>query len=158
LRRQIGRSYPSRGEPHHLHQVATDHQVAALEPEPARRALERIAIAGLLTDEPAEAHEALPDGLVVAIEAARERLAVEDLLVDCVRDERGLGGPPWRRTVLLHPSLAEPRQIGRADHDPGPALAASLRPPPGAQPEEGAADEKEVQERRTQHAGHLSGL
>src|SRR5215813_4319248 len=132
FRRQLVRSDPTRGEPHHLHQVAPDHQVAPFEPEPARHALERVAIAGLLADEAAETHEPLPYGLVLAIEAARERFAVEDLLVDGVPDERVLGGATRRRTVLLHPSLAEPCEIGGTDHDAGPALPAGLRPPPGA--------------------------
>src|SRR5262249_58999538 len=80
------------GEAHQLDQMAADHDVAALEAEPTRPALEGGVARFVLAEEVAQARQSLAHPTLLAIESEGQRRTVEDLLVDGACDERLLGG------------------------------------------------------------------
>jgi hypothetical protein len=100
--------------------VAPHDQVAAIEAEHARLALERRGVLAdvALADELGEPREPVPHLGSPAVEPLGERLAVEDLLVDRRVDEPRLGRRAGGRAVRVGELAPQPLHVGRPEHDP----------------------------------------
>src|SRR5262249_24356991 len=101
---------------------------------------------------PPEPDEPLADRRVLSIEAAGERLAIEDLVVDRLVDEGVHRDGPRRRAVLLGPGLPETREVCSAEHDAGPWRDARIAPQTDA--EHRPADDEEMEQRRSEQTTH----
>ena len=136
-------------EAHQLHEVAAHDHVRAVELQSKRFAVKRLVVLGdIIGDEAQGGDQPLADDAVAAVETKLERPPVENLLVDCMIDERGLFPRVRRAAELLFEGAAELPDVG-ARQDDRARRARRAEPAPHAVGEEQQdADEHEVAGRR----------
>ena len=159
LARALGRVEAREREPHQLDEMAADDHVTLGEAEAPDLAFDGPVVAlAHDAEEVAEADEALAYQRVTAVEAARERLAMQDLLVDRVADERRLGAGGGKGAVRLRPVAPKLLDLGSRERDASGARYAVARLEPGTRHEEESAEHEEVEPRRVKEPLHRFGL
>ena len=119
-----------------------------------RRVARRGGCAHILLQELNFLHDAAADDLVAAVEAHGEALAVEDLLIDVVGDQRAQHGGRGRAAELLGISTRKLRDARFVDDDAVLVVAAAAKV---RRREDRSAYEKEMQQRlarRTAQGGY----
>ena len=113
-------------ETHRLDQVAANHHVRTVEPERESFVKQRFLISvGALGNEPRELDQTIAHDRVVAVQAVRQRLAIKDLVLDCLVDERAIVLGRRRASGLLDPPRTELSHSRSREHD-RPTLGARL--------------------------------
>src|SRR5207249_2008287 len=155
---------PPREQAHQLDQVPPYDEIVPIEAELECCPVERRGVTLLVVGEEAhDAHQALANDLVVAIEFAGQSLAIENLLVDRMVDRRAECAGVGKSAALCVPLPSELRDLGGGDHDRLRDLRLDLAragrtPPPSVRGEQEPPDQQEVEGRQSEPVLHDPGL